>query len=72
MSAGVKFPKFLKIFLFYILEINTLANKSYVISKLIPLGKHVYNDFQSTFDELLDRDKSFTIHHQNQASPFKI
>ena len=25
----------------------------------------VYNDFQSTFDELLDRDKSFTIHHQN-------
>ena len=25
----------------------------------------VYNDFQSTFYELLDRDKSFTIHHQN-------
>ena len=25
----------------------------------------VYNDFQSTFDELLDMDKSFTIHHQN-------
>ena len=24
-----------------------------------------YKDFQSTFDELLDRDKSFTIHHQN-------
>ena len=24
-----------------LLEINTLANKSYVISKLIPLGKHV-------------------------------
>ena len=25
----------------FLLEINTLANKSYVISKLIPLGKHV-------------------------------
>ena len=25
----------------------------------------VYNDFQSTFKELLDRDKSFSIHHQN-------
>ena len=25
----------------------------------------VYNDFQSTFDELLIRDKSFLIHHQN-------
>ena len=24
-----------------LLEINTLANKSYVIGKLIPLGKHV-------------------------------
>ena len=25
----------------------------------------VYNDFQSTFDELFDRNKSFTIHHLN-------
>ena len=25
----------------------------------------VYNDFQSTFEELLDIDKSFSIHHQN-------
>ena len=25
----------------------------------------VYNDFQSTFEKLLDKDKSFSIHHQN-------
>jgi len=25
----------------------------------------VYNDYQSTFDELLEKDGSFTIHHQN-------
>ena len=28
----------------------------------------VYNDFNSSFQQLLDKDNSFTIHHQNIQS----
>ena len=33
----------------------------------------VYNDYVSSFDELLTKDKSFTIHHRNiQTLPIEI
>ena len=33
----------------------------------------VYNDFSSSFSELLEKDKSVTIHHRNlQALAFEI
>ena len=48
------------VWMFHSRELNTKINRLH--ERALRL---VYNDFSSSFENLLDRDKSFSIHHRN-------